>query len=378
MIADLSGGGVDAGAVLRVVLVGYGLSGRVFHAPLITHTAGMKLCAVVTGNPERQNQVVREHPAACIIRSSKELSRMADEFDVAVIATPTGTHVREALRAVRSGLHVVVDKPIAGTVADADLLREQALKFDRQVYVFHNRRWDSDFLSVRDLKDTAVLGDLFMLESRMESLRPVRGTSWRNSPNPGDSGGALLDLGSHLVDQALQLMGPVRYVSSRTQALREGAAANDHFSMLLSHEGDSTSLLIASRAQPFAYPRFKVLGSRAAARVDWHDSQESALRDGMNPDSPTWGMEPPSAMARICPTTKEGEWAELLVPAARGAWNTFYSKVFHALMNDGPPPVSMDQAIETQRVLDAARIAAAQGATIALTPPARHSPSIGN
>jgi predicted dehydrogenase len=355
-----------------VALVGYGLAGRVFHAPLIAHTTGISLRAVVTGNPARQQQAATECPDARVIGSVDALWDAADDFDVAVVATPTARHLPHAVGAVRAGLHVVVDKPVAGTAADAEMLAVEAARHGRQVHVFHNRRWDSDFLGIRDLVASGALGTPLVLESRMASLRPVHSGSWRNSPDPGDFGGLLLDMGSHLVDQALQLMGPVESVSAATQSLREGAGADDFCSLQLVHEGGSTSLLVASKAMPFTEARFTVMGTRAAARVQWTDSQEQALRNGMSPVGPGWGEEPSSSAVEVCALDGSDGTAPRLVRPPHGAWNTFYAKVLAAISEGGHHPVPLRDAIDTMRVLDAARTAAAGRSTVALVPPARH------
>jgi predicted dehydrogenase len=266
----------------------------------------------------------------------------------------------------------VVEKPVAGTAADAVLLAEEAEKCARQVHVFHNRRWDSDFLTLRELKDSGIIGDLQVMESRLESLRPIRSTSWRNSPHPQDLGGVIIDLGSHLVDQALQLMGPVKTVFANAHSVRLGAKAEDYFSMFLVHEDTSTSLLVASKATPSMDFRFKVLGSRAIVRVGCADSQELALRTGMNPAAESWGEEPASAMVQVFSLNSEGDYLEGFLPMKRGRWNIFYSKVRDAILKNTSAPVALHDAIETLRVLDAARISATTGATIPLVPPAQH------
>ena len=357
---------------LRVVLVGYGLAGRVIHAPLISHTEGLDLGGVVTGNPERQRQVAAKFPDVSIFRNLNELLVRANDFDVAVIATPTRSHLPISLEAVRAGLHVVVDKPVAGTAADAELLGVEATKFDRQVFVFHNRRWDSDFLSIRKITDSGALGVPLVFESCMETLSPVVEGSWRNSPHPEDFGGSLLDLGSHLVDQAMELMGPIEAVSAVTHAVRAGAKADDFFSMVLVHTDSATSILRASRANPFSGFRFLVLGSEAVARVQWVDSQERALRDGIDPSSAIWGKETNDEVVEICSLSPGGERKEYFAPASRGEWNTFYSKVRDAIRVEQPSPVSIQDSIETMRVLDAARTSAVNDKTITLSPPARH------
>jgi len=359
-----------------VALVGYGLAGRVFHAPLIVHTTGMMLCAVVTGDPGRQKQAATGYPEARVFGSVEELWARAADFDMAVIATPTARHLPNAMQAIRSGLHVVVDKPVAGTAAEAEFLAREAVLHDRQVHVFHNRRWDSDFLGIRNLVATGTLGNPLVLESRMESLRPVHPGSWRNSADPRDYGGLLLDMGSHLVDQAMQLMGPVRSVSAVMHSIRKDAVADDFCSLCLVHEGGSSSVLVASKAAPFAETRLRVLGSRASARVSWTDSQEQALRDGKCPAADTWGEEPPSAVVDVCGLDASGRIVREEIPAPRGRWNSYYPNVLAAITEGGRPPVLIQDAISTMRVLDAARTAASGGGTVSLAPVARHETNV--
>lgn len=335
----------------------------------------MRLKAVVTRSSERKRELIENHPDVGVVNSLNELCDRADEFDLAVIATPTGDHFAHALQVLKSGIHVLIDKPITGNAADAAILRQEAMRRSVQVHVFHNRRWDSDFLSLRHATESGKIGAPLVLESRMESLRPIHSRSWRNSTYPQDSGGALLDLGVHLVDQAMQVMGPVTSVYGRTHSVRRGAGANDFFTISLVHERELTSVLVGSKASPLTGARFKMLGTKAVARVGWSDSQELALREGEDPSSATWGEETPAAAVQICSTGAAGETLESLVPAKRGEWNIFYSRLLEAITNNQPPPILLEDVIETMRVLDAARTSADEGRSIELLPPAQHESS---
>ncbi|WP_420876667.1 Gfo/Idh/MocA family oxidoreductase, partial [Streptomyces niveiscabiei] len=197
---------------LRVGLIGYGLAGSVFHAPLIGTTKGLTLDTVVTSNPDRQAQARAEHPGAGVVASPDELLARAGELDLVVIASPNRTHVPLATAALDAGLPVVVDKPIAGTAAEARALAALAEERGLLLSVFQNRRWDNDFLTLRKLLADGELGDVWRFESRFERWRPLPKGGWRESGDPAEIGGLLYDLGSHLVDQALVLFGPVTSV----------------------------------------------------------------------------------------------------------------------------------------------------------------------
>jgi predicted dehydrogenase len=181
---------------LRVALVGYGLAGEVFHVPLIAGTPTMELAAVVTTDPGRQAKVADRFPQARLMSSPGEIWADPSQFDLVVIASPNRTHVPFALAAVEVGLPVVVDKPIAATVADASRLRDAAGARGVPVAVFHNRRWDGDFLTLRNLLERDALGPVHRFESRFERWRPEISPTWRESALPEDAGGVLYDLGS--------------------------------------------------------------------------------------------------------------------------------------------------------------------------------------
>ena len=357
---------------LRVVLLGYGLAGRILHAPLIEAAKGLELRGVVTSDQERNLQVQGDLPLAKVFGSSDEAWSLADEFDIAVIATATASHLPLALKALRCGMHVVIEKPAVGNSEDVSTLTEAAHAAGRQAHVFQNRRWDSDFLTLRSLIDSGSLGKLQRFESRMESLRERAKTSWRDSPNPEHFGGVLLDLGSHLVDQALEIMGPVRCVSAHVRSIRSVGIADDDMQMVLTHESGAISTLIASKAAAFSGPRFTALGAHGAVRIDALDSQELALRAGKLPSSHNWGVEPATAFATLRTVRENKVVAEEMIPLKRGLWNCYYPAVLDAIRHGNPPPVQLSDVGANMRVLDAARLAAAKGKSVSLLPSAGH------
>lgn len=348
-------------ADLRVAIIGYGLAGRVFHAPLIAATRGLSVASVVTSSAERQAQVARDHPAARMLSSADRLWER-DDHDLVVIATPNEAHLPLATAAVDHGLPVVVDKPLAVTAAPAEQLVRRAQRAGVLLTVFQNRRWDSDHLTLRRLLDGGHLGDVLRYESRFERWRPSpKPGSWRETLSPVQGGGLLLDLGSHLVDQALTLFGPVSEVYAEVDG-RRGLAADDDVFIALRHASGTISHLRASAVTAAPGPRLRVLGSEAAFVVTRLDSQEDRLRDGERPDTVAdWGVEPEAHRGRLV----TGD-ASVPVPGERGDWARFYALLAAALRDGGPPPVDPGDAVAALRVLEDARRSAATRTAISV------------
>ena len=214
-----------------------------------------------------------------------------------MIATPNSSHVPLGLAALEAGLAVVVDKPLALNAAEGGRLVDAAAERGLMLTAFQNRRWDGDFLTLRRLLDANELGRVHRFESRFERWRPELGGGWRERVPPEEGGGLLLDLGSHLVDQAVQLFGPVRGLHAEVDARREGAVADDDVFLALEHESGVHSHLWASVLAAAPGPRFRVLGDRAAYVKDGLDAQEEHLRAGRSPSDPDWGRSRESAGA---------------------------------------------------------------------------------
>jgi scyllo-inositol 2-dehydrogenase (NADP+) len=345
---------------LRVALVGYGLAGSVFHGPLLAATPGLAVASIVTGDRARQERAARDFPLARVLPRPDEVWARADEHDLVVVATATGAHVSVASQAVDSGLAVVVEKPLAPDAADARALVERAAAAGVMLTVFHNRRWDAEFLTLRRLVDDGALGDVYRYESRFERWRPERAPgAWREELPADDGGGVLLDLGAHLVDQATVLLGPVTHVYGEVSSRRGGA--DDDVFMALQHVSGGRAHLWASAVTAAPGPRLRVDGSAAGYVVEHLDGQEDALRAGRRPDEPGFGEEPPEKWGRLV----RGDEREP-VPSARGSWSVFYDEVVRALRHGAPPPVSPGDALATLEVLDAARRSAEETAVVAL------------
>ncbi|MFF2654052.1 Gfo/Idh/MocA family oxidoreductase [Streptomyces sp. NPDC058045] len=352
---------------LRVGLIGYGLAGSVFHGPLITATEGLVLDTVVTSDPERQAQARAEFPGVRCAAGAGELWARAGELDLVVIASPNRTHVALAETALRAGLPVVVDKPLAGTAAEARHLAALAEQQGVLLSVFQNRRWDNDFRTLQHLVAQGELGEVQRFESRFERWRPQLKGGWRESGDPAEIGGLLYDLGSHLVDQALVLFGPVQRVYAESDVRRPGARADDDTFLALTHTGGVRSHLYMSATAAQLGPRFRVLGSTAGWVKYGLDPQEAALREGRRPATEAeWGVEPRELWGTLgageSPLTGGGHPVETLP----GDYPAYYAAVAAALREGGPNPVTAAEAAAALDVLEAARRSAREGVTVSL------------
>jgi len=335
---------------IRVALIGYGLAGACFHAPTIAVTAGLNLVTIVTSNPERRERAKREHPSAHVVDRADRVFERASGHDLVVIATPNRTHVPLATSALEAGHAVVVDKPFAPTAEEARRVIATAQSRGLFVSVYHQRRWDSDTLTVRRLITEDVLGNVLRFESRLERWRPVPTGGWRERAERDDAGGLLYDLGSHLVDQALHLFGPVKSVYAELDRRRPGVAVDDDVFLALTHVSGVRSHLWASALAADRGPRLRVLGSRAAYVKVEIDGQETALVAGDRPDRPDWGVEAAARWGRL-----EVDGQARPVPSEPGAYQRYYAAVVASLRGGAPPPVDPGDAVSGLEIIAVAQ-----------------------
>ena len=323
---------------------------------------GLSLASIVTSNPERVEQARSAHPDARILPSADALFEAADEHDLVVVAAPNREHVPLGLAAAEAGLHLVVDKPLAASVADAERLAAAARERGVVASVFHNRRWDGDFLTLRRLLSDGSLGELLRFESRFERWRPQVDTGkWREGGGPEDAGGVLFDLGPHLIDQALDLLGPVRSVYGEVRSVRPGARVDDDFFLALEHDSGARSHLWATMVAAQFGPRMRALGSEAAYVKSGVDVQEERLRAGMTLSDPGFGEEPPEAWGRVG-TEDESEPVE----TEPGRYVEFYERIERAIRDGAEPPVPLSAGIGSLRVIEAARRSADERTVVRL------------
>jgi predicted dehydrogenase len=329
---------------VRIGLIGYGFGGRFFHAPLISSARECEFVGVVTTSGERRALLEAEHPGVGAFDSLGALAAAGAE--AVSISTPADTHSDLTDEAIALGLSVVCDKPFA---LDPDAARRSvglAAQHGVTLSPYQNRRWDSDFRTVRALVEDGTLGTVRRFESRFERYAPDNG--------PGRSGGGtLLDFGAHLVDQALSLLGPVDSVHAESRTRQTGL--DDDVFVALRHTNGAVSHLWGSWSQHAPGPRFRVTGSAASLVVTTGDTQEDVLVTGASPASvETWGVEAASDLDRIFTASGSAP-----VTLARGAWDTYYPTFARAVRGEGAPPVEAADAVATADVLEAARVSAA-------------------
>jgi predicted dehydrogenase len=344
---------------LRVALLGYGLAGRVFHAPLIQAEPSLALVTVVTSDAARAARARQDVPGVTVLPDADAVWARPGDHDLVVVATANVAHRQQVEAALACGLPVVVDKPLAADAATAARLVDAAARAGLALHVFQNRRWDSDVRTVRALLEDGRLGHVLRLESRFERWRPEREAGWRTSPDPAQHGGLLLDLGSHLADQSLQLLGPAVSVYAEARSVRDPDGPEDDVFVAITHACGAVSHLWAGALAAAPGPRFRVLGTRGAFVLEHLDGQEERLAAGERP-GPGWGEEPPQRWGRLFPA---GE----LVPSVPGAWPEYYARVAASLRGHSPPPVEPSSVVATLRVLDAARASARTGQVVPLT-----------
>jgi predicted dehydrogenase len=341
---------------LRVGIAGYGLAGAVFHAPLIAAVEGLDLARVRTRSPERAAQARAEHAGVEVVES---LEALLDDTDVLVVASPNSTHAEIALAGLERGLFVVVDKPMAVTSADARRVAEAG---GDRVTVFHNRRWDGDYLTLRRLVGDGALGHVTRFESRFERFRPQIKEGWREGGDLAAGGGVLLDLGPHLVDQAIQLFGPPESVYGEVRIRREGALVDDDAFIALTHDGGEISHLWMSAIAPLHGPRFRVSGLLAGFGCDGLDPLEDQLRSGMRPADAGFGegaegwLAGADADAAGDADAVAGADADVTpIPLERGNYVAFYEGVRDWARGEAPAPVDPWDGVRVLEVLEQAR-----------------------
>jgi scyllo-inositol 2-dehydrogenase (NADP+) len=349
---------------IAVGLLGFGLSARILQRPLI-EAAGMDIVAAVT----HQHEALRRNlPGAVALPDLASLLAL-QRLDLVVVATPNQLHFPQALAALEAGKHVVIDKPMALDVRQCDRLIEVADARGLALTVFHNRRWDSDFLTLRQLITSDALGPIATFEARWDRYRPTVPDRWRERADHG--GGALYDLGAHLIDQALCLFGPPEWLEADVFAQRAGAGVDDAFQIRMG-QGTRRIVLESSSIAADASLRYTVHGLKASFRKSGLDLQEQQLRDCLAVADPAFGVEPPAQWGTLVRGAAGGDPnASRAVQSERGDWCEFYRILRRRIESNGtavpaPVPVPAGEARAVIRLIEAARESSATGRRLLL------------
>lgn len=337
---------------IRAGIIGFGLSGRVFHAPFLATNPAFRIDLIATSNADRAADAREQHPGATIVATPDELLARAADLDLVVLASPAHTHLQQGMAALDAGAHLVIDKPFVTSVSDGRALIARAEASGRLLAVFQNRRWDGDFLTLRKLLAEGRLGEVHRFESTFERWGGPNRDRWQDTTTPERGGGITFDLGSHLVDQALQLFGPAELEGAELLRVREGSVSDDDAFLTLQHGSGVRSHLTMSRVAGQSGPRFRVLGSAGAYCVSGLDNQEPALKQRIWPGDPSYGATPESEWGLI------GIGDELTpVPTEPGDYPAFYAGVAASIRDGAPPPVDPRDALEVVRILAQAQAA---------------------
>ncbi|WP_438347486.1 oxidoreductase [Paenibacillus sp. FA6] len=340
-------GGASVGESIKVGLIGYGMSGRVFHAPLISATRGLELTAISSRSAQQAHQRYEG------LRTEQEAEAIIEDpsLSLIVIATPNTSHAPLIEQALLAGKHVVVDKPFTITSAEAERCIEIACKQGKLLSVFHNRRWDADYATMKQVIDQNKMGRVVEYESHYNRFTPrIDPEEWRNEARQGS--GVLYDLGSHLIDQALQLFGWPLHVTADIRMQRDHAVVDDYFMLCLDYD-DVKVILKAGCLVGEAGPRFIVHGTEGSFVKYGIDPQSDALEQGQTPNDPNWGQESESAWG-ILNMMIDGLQIRERIPSIPGSYQVYYANIRDCILNGSDPLVKPEEALQVIRIIEAA------------------------
>ena len=351
-------------------MIGFGLAGRVFHAPFVSAVPGLRLRAIVQRSGDEAARAYPEATTGVRIVRTVEAALAAPEIELVVVATPNDTHASLAAAALKAGKHVVVDKPFAATSNEADALATKARLAGLVLAPFHNRRWDGDFLTVKRLLAGEVLGRLVTFRSHFDRFRPrPRAGTWKEAGS--DANGMLFDLGPHLVDQALALFGPPKTIVASVRRERDSTAIEDAFDITLEFDR-LRATLSASMVAAEPAPRFLLHGTKGSFRKFGLDPQEPALVAGATvPEAGSgddWLREPETLWGDLViapdPEQAPGTLDRSKVRTERGDYRGFYANVRDAIRGTAPLAVTPEDGKRVIRLLEMARESSREGKTL--------------
>lgn len=334
---------------IKTAILGYGYSARTFHAPFLKTLDAFTL---VAASGSRAGELVSNLPELKAYANADVLLGETDA-ELIIVTTPNHSHFDLAARALQQGRHVIVDKPFVCTSADAKTLIEMAERQGVVLSVFHNRRWDSDFLTVKQLFEEGRLGEVRQFDSHIDRFRPQVRPRWREQP--GECTGIWFDLGPHLIDQALQLFGAPRAVSARLVTLRPKASVTDYFHVQLHYPG----LEVLLHASPYCAGRprrFEIQGTLGRFVKYGLDPQEQRLLEGVRPERPDWAAETPEQYGILY-----REAGQEVCPSLCGGYQQYFDAIAAAIRAGGANPVPPSEALTGVRLLELAERSSVEG-----------------
>lgn len=345
--------------IINTALLSYGMSGRVFHAPFIQLHKGFNLL----GAWERSKQLIQADYPEVKSYPSLEALLADDSIELVIVNTPTNTHYEYAKKALLAGKNIVVEKAFTTTVAEAIELKELADKLGKQIAVFQNRRWDSDFSTVKKVITDNLLGDITEMEIQYARFNPSLSPKLHKEiPSPG--AGIVKDLGPHLIDQALFLFGMPQKVFADLRVTRPASQVEDYFEILLYYPTKRVRLKAGYLVRE-PIPSYIVHGTKGSFLKSRADVQEALLLKGFKPDTGDWGTEPVTEQG-LLHTEKNGNIIRETIPTLQGNYFEFYNQLYKALINESILPVTAQDGVNVMRIIEAAFKSSEEGTVVKL------------
>lgn len=342
--------------MIRTAIVGYGLAGRLFHAYLVSRTDGLELSAVASRDPERRAQAQRDWSVDTCETLTDLLAD--DDIRLVILATPHHTHASLAIEAMEAGRHVVVDKVMCMSAAEAETMIAVSQRRGVMLSVFHNRRWDWGYLTVRKAVEDGLLGDPFLVERAVHRFRASRG--WRTSR--AESGGLLYDWGAHLIDQGLRLLSSrPAAVHCKGHKYRWEGDIEDHVTCTLYFEDGAEYRMEISNLSHISRPHWYVLGTRGSLVKTGLDPQEDWMKKGMIESA----EEAPEDRVRVA-AERDGEAVEMILDPVKGSWVDYYRNIAAVLDHGEELAVKPGEMLDLMKVLDAATESQESGRVVSL------------
>lgn len=348
---------------MQVGLIGYGMAGQVFHAPMITSISGLELSKIRETKPDNIALARSRYPSAIIVGDSEDV--ISDpEMDLVVIASPNTSHYSLAQQALLAGKHVVVDKPFTITSSEADALIDLAKQENKLLSVFHNRRYDSGFKTVQKIINENTLGRIVEVEIHFDRFRPkLKDNAWREEDIPGS--GVLYDLGSHLIDQSLVFFGSPKSITADIRAQRHGAKVDDYFQVEL-HYDNLKVILKAGMLIKELGPTYILHGDKGSFIKYGLDVQENALSAGQIPNEmPNWGEEPENLWGKLN-LDADGDGIISRVKSEIGDYRGYYENIYQNILGKSKLEVLPEQARQVIYLIELAQRSAQERRTINL------------
>lgn len=345
---------------IKVALLSYGMSGQVFHAPIINSNSNFEITKIWE---RTKNLSKKRYPQAEIVRTYNDILN-DPEVELVVVNTPDSTHLEFTKQALNAGKHVVVEKPFMFTVKDCETVIELAEKKGLILSVFHNRRWDSDFLTVKSVVENQLLGRLVEFESHYDRFRDyLSKTQWKEAPQQGASN--LYNLGSHMIDQALVLFGMPKTITANLRSMRTNSRIDDNYHITFDYD-KLRVILKSSYLVREEGPRYIIHGTKGSFLKWGIDSQEDILKHGGTPLSPNWGIEDKTTWGKLN-TEINGIHFEGLIETQKGSWQIYYENIYNAIRNKQKLLVPAYEAMNVIKIIEAAKLSHKEQRSVSLT-----------